>query len=75
MHIVSPPMNSAGQYVLLPLYVWNMAFVVATCALSPWVFNTKTFWLALLPTSLLLGASVLVEIVLTGVRVGFVEDL
>lgn len=58
-----------GQYMLLPLYVWNMAFVLVTCAMSPWVFNTRIFWAVLLPTSFLLGVSVLAEILMTGVRV------
>ncbi|CAN0443275.1 unnamed protein product [Laminaria digitata] len=57
-----------GQYMLLPLYVWNMAFVVVSCAMSPWVFNTSLFWWALLPTSILVGASILAELVITGVR-------
>lgn len=55
--------------MLLPLYVWNMAFVVVSCAMSPWVFNTHLFWWALLPTSILVGASILAELVITGVRV------
>ncbi|CAN0323537.1 unnamed protein product, partial [Ectocarpus fasciculatus] len=63
---------SPGLYLLLPLYVWNMAFVVISCAMSPWVFNTGIFWLTLLPTSILLGASVLTELVMTGVRAYFV---
>ncbi|CAM9486187.1 unnamed protein product [Pylaiella littoralis] len=59
---------STGQYLLLPLYVWNVAFVMVSCAMSPWVFNTGIFWLTLLPTSTLLGASILAELVMTGVR-------
>ena len=55
--------------MLLPLYLWNMAFVVVSCAMSPWVFNTNLFWWALLPTSILVGASILAELVITGVRV------
>ena len=61
--------------MLFPLYVWNMAFVVVTCAMSPWVFTTRMFWAVLLPTSLLLGASVLAEIVMTGFRVGLVPTV
>lgn len=59
----------AGQFVLLPLYAWNLAFVVVSCAVSPWVFNTSTFWLALLPTSMLIGATIVAEMVMTGARV------
>lgn len=33
------------------------------------MFNTGIFWLTLLPTSTLLGASILAELVMTGVRV------
>lgn len=60
-----------GQYMLMPLYVWNMGFVVVTCAMSPWIFNTSMFWFALIPTSLFLGASVLVELLMTGFRVSY----
>lgn len=73
-----PPMTfrrafsqSTGQYLVFPLYVWNMAFVVISCAMSPWVFNTGIFWLTLLPTSVLLGSSVLAELVMTGFRVSW----
>lgn len=59
----------AGEYMLLPLYVWNALFVLGTCAMSPWVFTSNIFWLALMPTSILLGASVMAEVVMTGVRV------
>lgn len=37
--------------------------------MSPWVFNMSVFWLALIPTSVFLGASVLAELIMTGVRV------
>eukprot|EP00903_Cladosiphon_okamuranus_P018814 g17305.t1 len=63
---------SMGQYLVFPLYVWNMAFVVISCAMSPWVFNTGIFWLTLLPTSVLLGCSVLAELVATGFRAYFI---
>ncbi|CAM9453856.1 unnamed protein product, partial [Choristocarpus tenellus] len=53
---------------MLPLHLWNLVFVLAICVMSPWVFNSRNFWLCLIPTSLLLGGSVVVEIVLSGVR-------
>lgn len=37
--------------------------------MSPYVFDKGGFWMALLPTSALLGASVLAELLMTGARV------
>ncbi|CAM9220735.1 unnamed protein product, partial [Discosporangium mesarthrocarpum] len=56
------------HFLVLPLLVWNMLFVLTTCLMSPWIFSSQPFVLALVPTSVLLGASVLIEMTLIGVR-------
>lgn len=63
----------AGKYILLPLYIWNAFFVLGTCAMSPWVFNTNAFWMALFPTCVLLGASVMAELLMIGIRVRLIQ--